>query len=450
MTGEEIVEPGTARRLEIIARTAQSEGRVPGLVAAVARKGDIVWSSGVGRARIADDIPLDVHTPYIVASNTKGFVAACVMALRDEGKVRLDAPLSDYLPVTEHGDVTIRSLLAHVSGLQREVAGSNWDSLVFPDHDGLVTSVAQARAVGTPHTYWHYSNLGYSLLGELVARLDGGDWFASVQRRILDPLGMTETWNHLPPADRPRAGTYFVPPWSDVPLEEPVVEPGDTGAAFSMVSTVSDMAKWGAFLADPVEEVLAADTVEEMCTPVAISDRRSFQSGYGLGLMVIRRGERMWVGHTGGMPGSITGIFTHRGSGTTGLAFMNASHSPAPSRLAIDLGDTFLDLQPELPEIWVPGDTVPTELESVLGHWFSEGHPWTFSVRKGELRAHADGDPADVISRFEHVDGDTYRTVEGAERGELLELTRDSDGQVVRMHWATYPFTRQPLPFGQG
>ena len=88
------------------------------------------------------------------------------------------------------------------------------------------------------------------------------------------------------------------------------------------------------------------------------------------------------------------------------------------------------------------------ELAGVPGRWWSEGEEFVFGFRKGRLEAKL---PRSVLPPgvFERVDADLYRTVSGRERGELLRLVRDESGAVVKMYWATYPFTRQPEIFGQ-
>ncbi|MDO5627289.1 MAG: serine hydrolase domain-containing protein [Mobilicoccus sp.] len=437
--------PDTRHQLDLIARRAQSTGRVPGLLAAVAHSGSLSWVGAAGRAHLRREDPLDSHTPFPIASNTKMFVAAVIMALRDQGRLRLEDTLEEHVPGTAHGSLTIRSMLSHVSGLQREAPGGVWESLAFPDREALLADLGDAERIGPAHTRWHYSNLCFALLGEIITRLDGGDWFASVQRRILDPLGMRETGNGAPPAavGRDLAGAYHVPPWSDVPDEEPPVDLGATAPAGSMVSTVADLARWGGFLADPDAAVLHPDSVEEMCTPVALAS--GFAMGYGLGVIVVPRGERQWVGHTGGMPGAVTGVFTDRASGVSVVAFMNSSQAPSPAALALDLGEKLLASEPPLPPVWTPGESVPPEFASLLGVWFSEGRRFEFSVRQGRLEARGERDT--VASRFVEVSSDTHRAVEGPERGELLRLHRDENGVVARMTWAGYPFTREPVPF---
>jgi hypothetical protein len=210
------------------------------------------------------------------------------------------------------------------------------------------------------------------------------------------------------------------------------------------------MLTWGAFVAAPTTEVLDPDTLEEMCQPQIMADLERWQVAFGLGFMLLRSGERLYVGHTGGMPGHITGLFTHRPSGTSAVALMNSTSAPDPAALAADLANHVLDHDPEEPALWLPGTEVPSELEDLIGRWYSEGAPFVFSVREGHLEAKAaDAPEHKPASVFERIGEDLYRTVAGRETGELLRITRDETGHVVKMNWATYLVTRKPLAFGE-
>ena len=101
-------------------------------------------------------------------------------------------------------------------------------------------------------------------------------------------------------------------------MTEPVLDLKALAACGGLASTADDMARWSAFVADPVDEVLAADTLEEMCEPQIMIDRERWAGAFGLGFMLIRSGHRTYVGHTGGMPGHISGRVHHRESGTGG------------------------------------------------------------------------------------------------------------------------------------
>ena len=93
---------------------------------------------------------------------------------------------------------------------------------------------------------------------------------------------------------------------------------------------------------------------------------------------------------------------------------------------------------------------MPDDLVDLLGVWYTEGAQFVFSVRQGRLEARAQALPEHKPSSvFERVGDDLYRTVQGREVGELLRVTRDADGRVTKMNWATYLVTREPLAFGE-
>ena len=425
----------------------QVADRIPGLAVGVARAGVLQWTDGVGSADLGEPgrAP-DADTQYEVASNTKTFVAATVMRLRDEGRLSLDDTIDRHVPGAGHTGVTIRRMLSHTSGMQREPVGDVWDTLRFPDATELVEGWNAAEEVLPPRFRWHYSNLSYAMLGRVIAEVDGGDWFESVRRRFLEPLGMTRTTLGL---SGRRAVGYYVPPWTDVPVREPSLVPDAVSPAGAICSTMTDMARWHGFLAAPDDALLSPDTVEEMVQPQILADTEGWTQAYGLGFQIIRKDGHTWIGHTGGHPGFITGFFTERESATTGMFLSNQSASTAPGGFAAELGSYALEHEPVTPEPWRPGTSVPTELEPLVGRWFSEGQPFVFTVREGRLEARVDVPTVTEASQFELLSPDVYRTVKGREKGELLRVRRRSDGTVRAFNWATYLFTREPYAFGE-
>lgn len=440
--------PETAHALSRSAAAHQRDHRVPGLLAAVASGGKVLWHIGIGSADLTvPAVPHDLDTHLLVASNTKTFTAVMIMQLRDEGRLRLSDTVDEHIPGTRHERVTIRQLLSHLTGMQREPVGDVWDTLEFPDREGLVRGWDEAERILPEGAYWHYSNLGYAVLGEIVARLDDREWAESLQKRLLNPLGLKRTGLQ---GEGSQAGRYYVPPYTDVPIDEPLMDKAAMAPAGSIWSTATDMAAWHGFLAAPDASVLSSDTLDEMCQPHGIADPRGWTAAYGLGLQLVRRDGQTWVGHTGGLPGSITGFFTHRETATTGIACMNASVAGSPSVFATTLGGTFLTRQPPILEPWTPGSAVPEAYTPLLGVWFSEGDAFTFSTRDGHLEARLDADEAQAPpSVFEEVERDVFATRAGRERGERLVVRRRADGSVRQLNWATYRFTREPLAFGQ-
>jgi CubicO group peptidase (beta-lactamase class C family) len=438
----------TTRSLHRIALEKQRDGRVPGLYAAVCRGGEQLWGEGIGRVDVTDERPPGPDDQYLIASNTKTFIAVMVMQLRDEGRLSLDDLLGDHVPEVSH-PLTIRQCLAHVSGMAREPLGDVWETLENPTAKELRRDFDDVERVLKPHQHWHYSNVVFAMLGQLVEELDGRSWEESLRTRLLEPLEMRRTSNGFD--DGPHVTGYFVPPYDDVPRPEPMLDLKGLAPCGGLASTAADLVKWSAFVADP-GELLSADTMEEMCQPQILLTTEAWNAAMGLGFFLIRSGTgRTYVGHTGGMPGHITGVFTDRESGTGGIVLMNNTSPPPPDAFAIELADHVVEHDPVEPEPWQPGTSVPDELRPILGRWVSEGQPFVFWVEQGELRARIDKPGAAKLapSRFELVEDDVYRDISGRERGELLRITRNADGTVDKMNWATYLFTRDPIAFGE-
>ncbi len=445
------LQDSTTRRLRRIALDQQREGRVPGLFAGVARGGRLAWGEGIGRADVGADRAPTADDQFLIASNTKTFIAVMVMQLRDAGRLTLDDLLGDHVPEVSH-PITIRQCLAHVSGMAREPLGDVWETLENPSAKELRRDFDEVERVLRPHDHWHYSNVVFAMLGQLIEELDQRPWTESLSARLLEPLEMTRTSNGFDGG--PHVTGYYVPAYDDVPREEPVMDLRALAPCGGLASTANDLARWSAFVADP-GELLSADTLEEMCQPQVLLTPENWNAAMGLGFFLVRTGTgptgRTYVGHTGGMPGHITGVFTHRESGTGGITLMNNTAPVPPDAFAIELAEHVVEHDPVEPEPWRPGTSVPDELRGVLGRWFSEGQPFVFWVEQGELRARVDKPAAANLapSRFVEVEDDVYRDVAGRERGELLRVTRAADGTVTKLNWATYLFTREPIGFGE-
>ncbi|WP_189115692.1 serine hydrolase domain-containing protein [Pilimelia terevasa] len=444
------------RQLARMAARVQADARVPALAIAVHRADRAPWTHQLGTTGNAT--PLDADTQFRLGSVTKTFTAVLVMQCRDDGLLELDDTLDAHLPVPAHGRATVRQLLSHTSGLQREPYGDVWDTLDMPDVAGLVGALTRAERILPPGHRYHYSNLGVALLGHLVARVRGGTWAEVLAERILAPLGLAATT--VLPTSRTATG-HLVDTYSDHARPEPDTDFRALGPACQLWGTAADLARWSAFLADPAScdpagRVLAPGSVEEMRWPLTVTDDREWHTALGLGLMIAPRpGRAVQVGHYGAMPGylaagmgQVGGADTPPGCGVGVLG--SAGTADAVLTLAHDLLTRAVELDPADIAPWSPAPPAPAPYRSVLGRWWSEGTGYDFSWRDGQLQARAPRVPAGhPPSVFAPLDGDpdVLRTVSGRETGELLRLTRDDTGTVVRLHWATYRFTRRQETF---
>ena len=272
--------PSTARLMLARVARVQQSARVPSLVVAVFRGGHIVWSAGRGDVpgMAGGGNPLDVQ--YRLGSITKTITAIAVMRLRDEGRLDLADPLERHLPGTPLGDRTIAALLGHLGGVTSEAPGDWWERTPGTTLGGLgLTPSSAVLAVGRR---FHYSNLGFALLGEAVSRTRGRPWADVVTDEVLRPLGMTRTTTR---PEAPAATGFAVHPWADVVQHEPEHDAGVMAPAGQLWSTANDLARLGACLLGATDGVLDAGTVEEMMTPATTNGPQS--SSYGLAVDVL-------------------------------------------------------------------------------------------------------------------------------------------------------------------
>jgi CubicO group peptidase (beta-lactamase class C family) len=436
--------PAPEERFSRIAAEAQAAGRLPSVAAAVFRGGEVAWSEAIGLADAEQKVEATVEHRYAVASITKTFTAASIMQLRDEGKLDLDDPLERHLPEAAHGAPTIRRMLAHASGLQREPPGEVWETLDFPGEEELLRRLAEAEQVLPPASAWHYSNLAYALLGHVVKRLSGVSVHDYIREHFHVPLGLEHTtWGPSDPAALP----YFVEPYSDALRGEPVLDLGGKGGESGLYSTVGDLARWGAFLCEPDPQILARETVEQM-HDLQVMVEPDWSLGWGLGIELWRRDDRIYGGHTGGFPGFVSMLAYSRKEKTGAVVLTNSGNWTKLVDTGLRLAAAALEELPPDVESWAPEETSPVEAEPLLGRWWSEGHEFVFSWRRGKLEARfAAAPPERPPTVFEPDGEDRFRAVSGDERGELLRVVRDEGGAVTKLYWATYPFTRTPETF---
>jgi CubicO group peptidase (beta-lactamase class C family) len=432
-----------AARLDQLVRREQREKRMPSIAAAVMRDGELVWETAVGVADVESGTEATPDTQYRVGSITKTFTAAAIMQLRDAGKLDLEDTLDRHVEEAAHRP-SIRRLLSHASGLQRETQDDSWLTLRFAPPDKLLETLEQAELVLPSGARFHYSNLAYALLGIVVERVSGMSYQDYVRKRLFEPVGLTRVSFD---AEAPAAKGYLAQPYADGVWDTIDVETGAWASAGQIWGTAADICRWGAFLADPDESVLAKKSAEEMRTVQTITDHERWLAGYGLGLGLRRDGDRILAGHGGSMPGFIAQLFFSAKEKVVATALTNESEA-ALGDLGIALVATTVEEWPVAPESWRIGEPPPDDVTPMLGIWFMEAARLVFRWREGKLEARYDGmldwEPSAV---FERESDDRWRTVSGPEHGEALRIEREPDGSVARMVWAGYPVTREPGPW---
>ena len=410
-------------RRQVYLDVAQAEGRLTSVVGAVFDRYGVVWAGSSGECP-------GIKGQYRIGSITKTFTAVLVMQARDAGLLSLDDRVGRYLGDVGYAEARLRQLLSHTSGMQSEPAGPWWERSRGSDFSLLATANDGSGRVASPGEYYHYSNLGYALLGEVLARVTGRPWRTLVSQVLLGPLGMSRT-SYLPrPHGQPG---WSVDHFTGIRTLEPLTDTGAMAPAGQLWSTVEDLVLWGQFLAGGRPDLLDPSTLHEMSTPVADS--------YGFGLRMTANAGGVLVGHNGSMPGFLASLFVDPGSGIGATVLANATTGTDPERLAIDLIDG--DLIDDVPPPWRPTVQVPRGAEGLPGLWFWGNTAVEMRWNNEGLDLRALATPSREPWRFELQDGRLVGA-SGYHRGETLHVHRRPDGTIGHLECATFIYTRTP------
>ncbi|GAB2745147.1 serine hydrolase domain-containing protein [Salinifilum aidingensis] len=429
--------PETRRALLRRLAVEQASNRVPSLTAGLLRDGEVLWFDARGEVGGAEPTR---DTQYRTGSITKTFTGVMVMRLRDEGLLDLADPLEKFVPGTAVGDRSIGALLSHSSGLRAEPAGSWWERTEREAGPEFLERVDASAVRPTPRHAFHYSNTGFGVLGELVARVRGCSWFEAVDREILRPLEMRRTTSR---PEAPHAQGFAVHPWADVVLPEPEEDAGAMGAAGQLWSTFDDVARWMRFLLGDTGEVLHPDTVAEMRVPAAVDEGDEWRAGYGLGLQLSRPGGRRLAGHTGSMPGFLATVWVQPEE-NQGVVFMANATSGVQPALCTDLLSILDNHEPRIPEPWRPDGDVDMGLLELTGEWHWGPSPHVLRVLPGGMLDLSPMRGGGRASRFRRLDTDRWIGLDGYYAGETLHVGRDADGTPRYLDLSTFVFTRIP------
>ena len=442
------IQPSTTARFDHLLARAQRDGRVPSLVAGVVRGGRLVWEGGAGTLDgRPDGLGPDADTQYRMGSITKTFVAVCVLRLRDGGRLDLTDRFGAHVPGTALDDVTVEQLLTHASGTQAETNGAWWERTPGGDWGALVRSSVGPRFRAGRR--FHYSNVGYAALGQLLAVRHGKGWYDVVREELLEPLGMTRTTTRPSGAAAPGLAVH---PFADVLLPEPEHDAGAMAPAGQLWSTVPDLARWAAFLGGDTGGVLDESTLAEMLEPHHVVDEpgQAWTAAHGLGWQVWNVAGTRYAGHGGSMPGFLAGLRVRlddgngtlpgaaRGDGVVTMA--NTTASTVMRGLGDDLLRTLAEAEPAAVEPWsAAGDPGLLEL---LGAWHWGPATTSAWVRGEHLVV---GEPGTGRgSRFSPTGPDTWVGLDGYLTGEPLRVVRRADGTVSHLDVASFRFTRSP------
>jgi D-alanyl-D-alanine carboxypeptidase len=324
---------------------------IPGVSVAIVWDDGRSWLGVSGRADVAGRRPVTPDSGFALASISKTFTAAVVLQLVDEGRLALDAPVAPMLrgyPLDRR--ITVRMLLDHTSGLPDFFFNKRIDKALQSAPDETWTPaltwsyVPKKRPV--PGTVWRYSNTNYLLLGELVEAVTGRSLAREVRDRLLDPLGLEDTWYQA--VEQPRTSLtsgYRLLPRSGGGVRPVAVSKATTvmpfrsvitaaGGAGSLGGTAWDTARWmqalagGGVLSEAMQQAMIGDAVATAAIGARIP--------YGLGIQVVTLNGHTAIGHSGRYLGYRNVVRYLPAEGVT-IAVLTNQGVADPSRVAAAL-----------------------------------------------------------------------------------------------------------------
>jgi len=357
-----------------LAASYQQRGGQPGLAYGIVLGGELVHAAGLGERHLGGPSP-GADTVFRIASMTKSFTASAILALRDEGMLKLDDPAEEYVPelrgwpsvTPDSVRPSIRHLLTMTAGFPTDDPwGDRQQGLPLAEFAGFLSG--GARFNWAPGTRFEYSNLGYAILGRVITAVTGTAYPDYIRHRLLLPLGMTRTGYEAEEFETPGqhatepAGTargYRRTPdgWAEVAF--------DAAGAFApmggIFSCVRDLARWVAGFAaafppgDPEAggaHPVRRSTRREMQLPQVLTgwdrpapfpgDAAPALSAYSFGLFVEDHPVfGRIVSHSGGYPGFGSNMRWHPASGAGVIALGNSTYA-AMMTLATQLLDAVL------------------------------------------------------------------------------------------------------------
>ncbi len=287
--------PPDTKRMEQIVQDSVTSQHFMGTVL-VERDGSTILNKGYGSADLEWNIPNTPDTKFRLGSITKQFTAAGILLLEERGKLKVDDPISKYLPDAPAAwkNITFFHLLTHTSGIPSFTSFPDYEELqgrpVTPEQ--LVARFRDKPLDFQPGEKWNYSNSGYALLGYLLEKISGQKYCDFLQQNIFTPLAMHDTGCDRNSTILPRRASGYTP--GPHGLENATyIDMTVPFSAGELYSTTGDLLRWQQGLFGG--KVLSAASLKKMTTP--------FKDNYGFGLEIqtIQGHER--ISHGGGING---------------------------------------------------------------------------------------------------------------------------------------------------
>jgi CubicO group peptidase (beta-lactamase class C family) len=435
----------TVRELDDLLTSEQVEAKLPTLVAGLVRDGELVWSGERGTTGVRDDSSGATDRQYRIGSISKTFVAVAVMRLRNEGAFELNDGIGEHIPELRDLPVTVAQLLSHTSGLPAETTGPWWERTPgSPFTDLLSTALRKESLLTRPGSRFHYSNLGYAVLGELIVRKRAAPFGEVLSKDLWEPLGMRRT--SLRPV-APYVEGLAVHPHAPAVLVEPEFDAVAMAPAGQLWSTVEDLARWSGLISGRHEDILGHASLAEMTQPIGVMDipGEPWDGAYGLGLQQWNDAGRRLYGHLGAMPGYWAVVLVDKGTNDAVVAVANSTYRGLRVPFFDDLLKAFGADRPTRAEPFgLSQAAVDPEVLELLGAWyFGPVEVRIAAGQAGKLELRGVRGPGRDCDFRPNGDG-TYTGEYGYYEGERLVPVRTVDGSLSHLDIASFIYTRVP------
>jgi D-alanyl-D-alanine carboxypeptidase len=342
---------------------------VAGLSIAVARKGQVVFARGYGRADVERNVPVTAETVFHIDSISKYIAAAAAMTLVEAGKLALDKDVTTYVPSapTQGKRVTIAQLLSHTSGLYNFTSLPDADANETRDwtHEQVFALVRDKPFDFEPGTRWRYSNSGFYLAGVAIERAAGVPYATYLKDTVFSRAGVARSLCTAHESVPNLANGYAVEKGSIVP--GPRMTWSLPFAAGAVCATASDLVRWQIAL-DSGRVILAA-SLAKMRAPTTLSDGTAID--YGLGTRIGSVDGHRVFGHTGGGGGFAAILQSFPDDGVT-IAALSNTDGPPLATVASKIANVVFGTEPrDLVDLPVP----PDEAKAVTGTFDSDDGP---------------------------------------------------------------------------
>ncbi|HEY6374871.1 MAG TPA: serine hydrolase [Edaphobacter sp.] len=307
----------------------------------VAKDGKTLINAGYGSADLEWNIPNTPSAKFRLGSLTKQFTAASILLLEERGKLKVEDPVSKYMPDAPAAweKITIYHVLTHTSGIPSftgfpDYATTEWKDTTPTE---LVARFRDKPLDFEPGTKFNYSNSGYVLLGYLIEKISGQTYADFLQQNIFTPLNMTDTGIDNNAAIIPQRAQGYTPSKQGIHHAGYIsmTIPLSAGAIYS---TTGDLLKW--------EQALFGG---KLLTPASLTKMTMpFKSDYAFGLSVRTVDGHKLITHNGGIEGFNTALNYYPDDKLTVIVLCNLN-SGAPDQIANNLGKVALGQTVTLP-----------------------------------------------------------------------------------------------------